>query len=68
NENPQVQNVSYQHADAAGMTDAQAEGESQEGDQAPAQPYQREQKKIGRNEPCYCGSGKKYKQCHGKLT
>lgn len=24
--------------------------------------------KIGRNEPCWCGSGKKYKNCHGKLT
>jgi len=24
--------------------------------------------KIGRNDPCPCGSGKKYKQCHGKLT
>ena len=23
-------------------------------------------KKIGRNDPCWCGSGKKYKQCHGK--
>ena len=23
-------------------------------------------KKIGRNDPCYCGSGKKYKHCHGK--
>jgi preprotein translocase subunit SecA len=23
---------------------------------------------IGRNDPCHCGSGKKYKQCHGKLT
>ena len=31
------------------------------------QPYVREQPKIGRNEPCYCGSGKKFKQCHGKL-
>ena len=28
--------------------------------------YQRKGKKIGRNEPCPCGSGKKYKQCHGK--
>jgi len=27
----------------------------------------REQPKIGRNSPCYCGSGKKYKQCHGKI-
>jgi preprotein translocase subunit SecA len=24
--------------------------------------------KVGRNEPCPCGSGKKYKQCHGKLS
>jgi len=32
------------------------------------QPYVREQKKLGRNDPCYCGSGKKFKQCHGKLN
>ncbi|MCZ2399646.1 MAG: SEC-C domain-containing protein [Phycisphaerae bacterium] len=24
--------------------------------------------KVGRNDPCPCGSGKKYKQCHGKAT
>jgi preprotein translocase subunit SecA len=24
--------------------------------------------KVGRNDPCPCGSGKKYKQCHGKLS
>ena len=30
-------------------------------------PYVREGRKIGRNEPCPCGSGKKYKQCHGRL-
>jgi len=30
------------------------------------EPYVREQRKIGRNEPCPCGSGKKYKHCHGK--
>lgn len=29
--------------------------------------YTREGVKVGRNEPCHCGSGKKYKQCHGKL-
>ncbi len=28
--------------------------------------YKREQPKVGRNDPCPCGSGKKYKQCHGK--
>ncbi len=36
--------------------------------QAPAKPYVREQKKLGRNDPCHCGSGKKFKQCHGKLS
>jgi len=35
---------------------------------APAQPFVRGSEKVGRNEPCPCGSGKKYKQCHGKLT
>ncbi|MBL09364.1 MAG: preprotein translocase subunit SecA [Acidiferrobacteraceae bacterium] len=31
------------------------------------QPFVRVSPKVGRNEPCPCGSGKKYKQCHGKL-
>lgn len=31
-------------------------------------PYVRGEQKVGRNEPCPCGSGKKYKQCHGKLN
>ena len=31
-----------------------------------AQPKERQQKKVGRNDPCPCGSGKKYKKCHGK--
>jgi preprotein translocase subunit SecA len=30
-----------------------------------AQPYVRDEPKIGRNDPCPCGSGKKYKKCHG---
>jgi preprotein translocase subunit SecA len=33
----------------------------------PVAPYVREQPKVGRNQPCPCGSGKKYKQCHGRL-
>ncbi len=38
-------------------------------EQAPAEkPFTRNKPKIGRNEPCPCGSGKKYKQCHGRLT
>jgi preprotein translocase subunit SecA len=32
------------------------------------EPYVRGQRKVGRNELCPCGSGKKYKHCHGKLS
>jgi preprotein translocase subunit SecA len=32
-----------------------------------AEPFVREERKVGRNEPCPCGSGKKYKHCHGAL-
>jgi preprotein translocase subunit SecA len=35
------------------------------GDDAPLKPIRRDEPKIGRNDPCYCGSGKKYKKCHG---
>jgi preprotein translocase subunit SecA len=35
---------------------------------AQPQPFKRDLPKVGRNDPCPCGSGKKYKQCHGKLS
>jgi preprotein translocase subunit SecA len=68
-ENPKVENVNYHHAQAGAMAQEEAPvaGEP-DAEVAHQQPYHREQKKIGRNEPCFCGSGKKYKQCHGKLT
>jgi preprotein translocase subunit SecA len=56
----------YQHAEASAMG-----GEQQEAAPAGAEthtPYTRQGRKIGRNEPCPCGSGKKYKQCHGRLS
>ena len=34
----------------------------------PVTPFTREQPKVGRNQPCPCGSGKKYKRCHGRLN
>ena len=37
-------------------------------DETAKTPFVRQDKKIGRNEPCPCGSGKKYKQCHGRLS
>jgi preprotein translocase subunit SecA len=41
--------------------------EQQPQQDAAAQPMVRDGRKVGRNEPCPCGSGKKYKQCHGKV-
>ncbi len=58
--------VQYQHAQAASI--AAGGGDKGAGGEAAATPFVREGRKIGRNEPCPCGSGKKYKQCHGKLT
>ena len=54
-------NMQFQHADATALTQGDSEEDS-------AQPYVREGRKVGRNEPCPCGSGKKYKHCHGKLN
>ncbi len=60
---PAVENVKYQHA---GYDEALAADAPEE--KAKERPFVREMGKIGRNDPCPCGSGKKYKQCHGKLT
>jgi preprotein translocase subunit SecA len=55
-------NVQYHHAD---YDEALGQAAGQEPEQLP---FVRANEKIGRNDPCPCGSGKKYKQCHGKLT
>ena len=54
-------NVQYQHA---GYDEAQDFAEAETAKATPADAYP----KVGRNDPCPCGSGKKYKQCHGKLN
>ncbi|CAB3914746.1 preprotein translocase subunit SecA [Achromobacter anxifer] len=56
-----VQNVQYHHSD---YDEALAQSEPESG----AQPVRNALPKVGRNDPCPCGSGKKYKQCHGKLV
>jgi preprotein translocase subunit SecA len=60
----------FQHAQASALGDAPSGGQQPAG-RAPAapppEPFKRESRKVGRNEPCPCGSGKKFKQCHGKL-
>jgi len=50
-------------AQARGGAGAGAAGD---GDAARAEPVRRDRPKVGRNDPCPCGSGKKYKKCHGK--
>lgn len=55
---------SFQHT--SGSTgEMQGQGAATGGD---GRPVVRDGEKVGRNDPCPCGSGKKYKQCHGKLT
>ncbi|MEN7343156.1 MAG: SEC-C metal-binding domain-containing protein, partial [Pseudomonadota bacterium] len=55
--------LKFQHADAPSLGgDAPAPAQPQA-----AETFKREQPKVGRNQPCPCGSGKKYKHCHGSL-
>jgi preprotein translocase subunit SecA len=57
------------HADASGaaFSAERADQQSPGGSQHPeAKTFRREQPKVGRNDPCPCGSGKKFKLCHGK--
>ncbi len=57
----QLRDVQYQHAQADGSNEEQVANNAQVA-QANAMP------KVGRNDPCPCGSGKKYKQCHGQIS
>ncbi len=63
----EVENVQYQHADYDEALGLAAADEGEAAAQA-GQPLVREGMKVGRNDPCPCGSGKKYKQCHGVLS
>jgi len=72
-----LKNVQYQHAEyGQAMAPEGAEAEADGGvavAAAPApgpavQPFMRSTQKVGRNDPCPCGSGKKFKQCHGRLA
>jgi preprotein translocase subunit SecA len=75
-----LKNVQYQHPDygqslAPEGSEAEPEGAPPQPmtgapPQRPSnvQPFTRSTQKVGRNDPCPCGSGKKYKQCHGRLA
>jgi len=66
--------MEFKHAEASAMGQ-QGRSAAQVGGQAspsagvaPQTPFVRDERKVGRNEPCPCGSGKKFKQCHGRLS
>lgn len=61
------QEIESLSADGEDAGDGDAEYTSSESETASAQPFIRQEPKLGRNDPCHCGSGKKFKLCHGKL-
>jgi preprotein translocase subunit SecA len=61
----------FEHAEAAPLEDTQPQPSATPEKPVPAathQPFVHNKPKIGRNDPCPCGSGKKYKNCHGQLN
>ena len=62
----QTGDIELQHDQVDGMT-GEAEGLNHNIKER-SEPIEREGRKVGRNEPCPCGSGKKFKQCHGALN
>ncbi len=58
---PQLPELHFQHAEITSLPGGEEVTETT------TTPYIREAPKVGRNDPCPCGSGKKYKQCHGQL-
>ena len=65
-EAPAVTNVRYQHADYEEAL-AAAAVPADDAEKPAVAPFVRGGDKVGRNDPCPCGSGKKYKQCHGRI-
>ena len=59
-----AQKMNFQHSQLEASEDRSGDGSSP---QNKAETFVREERKVGRNEPCPCGSGKKYKQCHGRI-
>ncbi len=73
-----VERAQAQHAEPAAALGAAAPGGDAPADPEPVlaqappepavQPFRRFNEKVGRNDPCPCGSGRKYKQCHGRIA
>ncbi len=63
---PDMSEVELKHRDS-NTFETSSPNSSDALNEAAKRPYVRIDKKIGRNEPCPCGSGKKYKKCHGAI-
>jgi len=63
-----AQRMEFQHADAPSLGQGPQGREVQAKPETAQSPFVRDGRKVGRNEPCPCGSGKKFKQCHGSLS
>ncbi|MFK5893880.1 MAG: preprotein translocase subunit SecA [Pseudomonadota bacterium] len=61
------QQMEYQHDEANTFGSSSSSDDNQQQKDQSHTPFQRAEQKVGRNQPCPCGSGKKYKQCCGKL-
>ncbi len=62
---PELQAVHYEHPEVASAPSAQNDAQEAA---AKGEPLRHALPKVGRNDPCPCGSGKKYKHCHGRLV
>ena len=63
----QIEGMEFQHASAGTLSASEEVAEMEAEAESEDKPFVRSERKVGRNEPCPCGSGKKYKQCCGKL-
>jgi preprotein translocase subunit SecA len=63
----QAKRMQFQHEDTGGLG-ADEEAAQVQAAGGLAQPTLRDEPKVGRNDPCPCGSGKKFKHCHGQLA
>ena len=64
----QAQRLQFQHENAGGYSADEEAAQVVAAQAGSGQPVTRDAPKVGRNEPCPCGSGKKYKHCHGQLA
>ena len=65
----EAKRMQFQHADASALDgSSETEDPAAQTEAEKVETFVRTEKKVGRNEPCPCGSGKKYKQCHGKVN